>query len=240
MVDISFLFTTFPYVAVAIAVIGSVYRYFTDRFSYSSQSSQFLESKELFLGSLQWHYGIILVLLSHTGATLLAPYSGLILADPIVRDLIRMLGPILGLSAAFGLVMLIIRRLSNVKVRSVTSRADWVMLLLLLVQVALGLSITFFYRWGSTWYPYTATPWLVSLATFNPQPQFVEGLPLIIQFHFLNPFLIIAIIPFTSLVHLFTVPITYIWRPYQVVIWNRRKNTGVQQMNKKKLMKNDK
>ena len=240
MVDISFLFTTFPYVAVAIAVIGSVYRYFTDRFSYSSQSSQFLESKELFLGSLQWHYGIILVLLSHMGATLLAPYSGLILADPVVRDLIRMLGPILGLSAAFGIVMLIIRRLSNVKVRAVTSRADWVMLLLLLVQVALGLSITFFYRWGSTWYPYTE-----ETKELNENARVLiensdEYRKSVNDLHFLNPFLIIAIIPFTRLVHLFTVPITYIWRPYQVVIWNRRKNTGVQQMNKKKLMKNDK
>jgi nitrate reductase gamma subunit len=38
----------------------------------------------------------------------------------------------------------------------------------------------------------------------------------------LGGFLLIAVFPFTRLVHAVTVPITYLWRPYQVVIWNRR------------------
>jgi len=235
MADLSILFTVFPYVAIAIAVIGSVYRYFNDRFSYSSQSSQFLENRELFWGSVPWHYGIILAFLAHLGATVLAPVWGLIIASSISRDIIRLTGPILGLVAAFGLLVLIVRRVENDKARAVTSKADWVMLILLLIQIVMGLIITLFYRWGSAWYPYTASPWLFSIVTLNPQPQFVQVLPPLVQAHFLNAFLLVAIIPFTRLVHLFTVPITYLWRPYQVVIWNRRTYSGVNQdVNKKK------
>ncbi len=236
MADLSILFTVFPYVAIAIAVIGSVYRYFNDRFSYSSQSSQFLENRELFWGSVPWHYGIILVFLAHLGATVLAPVWGLIITSSISRDIIRLTGPILGLVAAFGLLVLIVRRVENDKARAVTSKADWVMLILLLIQIVMGLIITLFYRWGSAWYPYTASPWLFSIVTLNPQPQFVQVLPPLVQAHFLNAFLLVAIIPFTRLVHLFTVPITYLWRPYQVVIWNRRTYSGVNQdFNKKKI-----
>ncbi len=222
MVDPSVLFTVFPYVAIVIAVIGSVYRYFNDRFSYSSQSSQFLENRELFWGSVAWHYGIILVFLLHLVAAVLAPYWGSVVVTSISRDIIKLIGPSLGLIATGGLLVLIIRRVENDKARSVTSAADWVMLTLLLLQVVLGLVITLFYRWGADWFRYTASPWLFSLITLNPQPQFIEMLPPLIQVHFLTAFLLVAIIPFTRLVHLFPVPITYIWRPYQVVIWNRR------------------
>ncbi len=227
MVDTStILFTVFPYVAITIAVLGSVYRYFNDRFSYSSQSSQFLENRELFWGSVPWHYGIILALLAHLGATVLAPVWGTIIASPINRDIIRLTGPILGFIAAFGLVVLIVRDAGNNKARAVHSKADWLMLILLLVQIGLGLTITLFYRWGSAWYPYTASPWLFSIVELNPQPQFILALPPLVQTHFLNAFLLVAVIPFTRLVHLFTVPITYLWRPYQVVIWNRRTYSG--------------
>ena len=54
------LYAVIPYLAVAIAVVGGIWRYRTDRFSYSSQSSQFLESRTLFWGSVAWHYGILL------------------------------------------------------------------------------------------------------------------------------------------------------------------------------------
>src|SRR4030066_251708 len=62
------LFAAFPYVAVVLAVVGGIVRYFTDRFSFSSHSSQFLENRVLFWGSVSWHYGIIFVLLAHIGA----------------------------------------------------------------------------------------------------------------------------------------------------------------------------
>jgi len=154
---------------------------------------------------VSWHYGIILALLAHLAATVLAPYWGLIAATSFSRDIIRLTGPIFGLLAAFGLVILIVRRVENDKAKAVTSRADWMMLILFLVQVGLGLTITLFYRWGSAWYPYTASPWLFSLVTLKPAASICPSTAAANQAHFLNAFLLIAIIPFTRLVHLFTI-----------------------------------
>ena len=69
----TFFFAVFPYLCVGVAVVGGVYRYATDRFSYSSQSSQFLENRALFWGSVTWHYAIIVVLLAHIAALAFRP-----------------------------------------------------------------------------------------------------------------------------------------------------------------------
>lgn len=65
-------------------------------------------------------------------------------------------------------------------------------------------------------------PWIASLFQLQPKTEFVSRLPLAVQLHALGGFLLVALFPFTRLVHIVTVPIAYLWRPYQVVIWNRR------------------
>mgnify|MGYP001586413808 CR=1 FL=1 len=64
------LFAIFPYVAIVVAIVGLLWRYRTNQFSFSSVSSQFLENRQLFWGSAPWHYGIIIILLGHLGAIL--------------------------------------------------------------------------------------------------------------------------------------------------------------------------
>jgi nitrate reductase gamma subunit len=103
-----------------------------------------------------------------------------------------------------------------------TSALDWILLAALLAQMALGFWVALFYRWGSDWYVHTAVPWIVSLAQLQPRVEYVASLPWLVKLHMLGGFLIIALFPFTRLVHLVTFPLTYLWRPYQVVIWNRR------------------
>ena len=92
----------------------------------------------------------------------------------------------------------------------------------LLAQVVSGFFVALFYRWGSDWYLHTAVPWLVSLATFHPQIQHVTALPWPVKAHMIGAFVILALFPFTRLVHAVTFPFRYLWRPYQVVVWNRR------------------
>ncbi|MEK7773902.1 MAG: respiratory nitrate reductase subunit gamma, partial [Deltaproteobacteria bacterium] len=53
------LFGGMPYVFLMIAIVGSIWRFGSNRYTWSSQSSQFLENKVLFFGSFPWHYGII-------------------------------------------------------------------------------------------------------------------------------------------------------------------------------------
>ena len=219
-------FIAFPYLAVFLAVAGGIYRYYTDRFSYSSFSSQFLENRRLFWGSVPWHYGIILVLTAHLLALIFPGAWGGLLAAPLRLYVLEVTGMALALMTIGGLAWLLLRRLTNARVLVVTTALDWLVVVALLVQVILGFVVAFFYRWGSGWYLYTAVPWLISLAVFNPQIQAVAVLPLWIKLHMLSGLFVIAIFPFTRLVHLVTFPITYLWRPPQVVIWNRRPPAG--------------
>ena len=220
------LFAAFPYVAVVLAVVVSIYRYATDRFSYSSFSSQFLENRTLFWGSIPWHIGIIFVLLAHLVALLFPGVWASIISNPNRLYTLEVIGLVLALASLVGLLLLFLRRLYTRRIFVVSTTMDWVLLLVLVAQVAMGFWVAIFFRWGSDWYLHTAVPWLQSLARLDPETQFVTALPWVVKLHMLGGFVIVALFPFTRLVHMVTFPITYLWRPYQVVVWNRRQRQG--------------
>ncbi len=217
----NFLYGIFPYIAFALAITGGIYRYYSDRFSYSSLSSQFLENRVLFWGSVPWHYGVILILLGHLFGGLFPGISFDFVKEPSRLFILELIAASLGLIAIVGIVLLIARRIVDSKVMKVTSVMDWILLILLTAQVAAGLTIALVYRWGSLWYLDTAVPWFWSIGHLTPNVETIVPLPWIVKFHMFNAFVIIALFPFTRLVHIFTFPITYLWRPYQVVIWSR-------------------
>lgn len=215
------LFVVLPYVALVLAIGGGVHRYRHDRFSYSSLSSQLLENRRLFWGSVSWHYAIITVLLAHLVAFALPGVWARTIADPLTLYTLELVGFALALAAMGGLCVLIVRRLTQARIRVVTTPMDWILLVVLLVQVALGFWVSLVYRWGADWYVHTAVPWLLSLVRFHPEIQYVSSLPWVVKLHMLNGFLVIALFPFSRLVHLVAFPFWYIWRPYQLVIRNR-------------------
>ncbi len=214
-------YVVFPYISTVLAVGVGLYRYFTNRFSYSSMSSQFLENRVLFWGSVPWHYGIVIILITHFLALVIPDFWVSLHRSAVRTMIIELIGGALGLFTVLGILVLIIRRIVNAKARPVTTVMDWILLIDLLLQVAAGLYIALFERWGSLWYEYTAMPWLVSLAMFIPRIDFITPLPWIVRFHMINAFVLIGLFPFTRLVHVFTIPISYLWRPYQVAIWNQ-------------------
>jgi nitrate reductase gamma subunit len=215
------LFVAFPYVAIVLAIAGGVYRYRANRFSYSTLSSQLLENRRLFWGSVPWHYGIVVVLLAHMIGFLIPGMWSSFTATPGVLYTVELIGFAFGLAALIGLCVLIVRRFTTPRILAVTSPMDGLLLLALLVQVALGFYVSLNYRWGADWYVDTAVPWLISLVSLNPQTHFVSSLPWVVKLHMLNGFLVIALFPFSRLVHLIMFPFWYLWRPYQLVIRNR-------------------
>jgi nitrate reductase gamma subunit len=217
------LFVVFPYVAVALAVGGTIYRYLTNQFSFTSLSSQFLESDIQFWGSTLWHYGIIPTLLIHLAGFIVPKLMAALHSTPETLYLAELAGKVLGLMALVGVLAMFYRRLALSKIRVVTSPVDWFVLVLLLIQIVLGLTMAYMYRWGATWYLHTVTPWVASLATFQPAPQYVAALPWVPKLHFLNATLLIAIFPFCRLVHMASFPVSYLWRSFQLVIWTRRR-----------------
>lgn len=218
-----FLFGIFPYIAIVLAVIVTICRFKSDRYSITTKSSQFLENKVLFFASNSWHYGILIVLIAHIFAVVLpGPWEKLI-GDPMRLYAVEITGFGLGLLSLLGIILLIVRRLTNPKLKAVTTKRDKLVGLVLLLQVLSGVAMAAHYRFGASWYVHTAVPWIWSLVKLSPEVSFIANLPHMVKFHFFNAFFLIALIPFTKLVHVFTLPLSYLLRPPQVVIWNRFK-----------------
>jgi nitrate reductase gamma subunit len=216
------LFIVFPYLAVFVAVIGSLVRYFIDRFTYSSLSSELVEHRVLFWGIVPWHYGVIPILLIHLAGFTIPQIMSIIHSVASRLYVAELIGKFLAFSCLFGIAVLILRRLTYSRLRLLTTPMDWVVLALLFIQIFLGLGVSLFYRWGAVWFLETVSVWVNSLATFHPMTLNVDTLPLIPKLHFLNATLLIILFPFTRLVHLVTFPVTYLWRRFQVVIWHRQ------------------
>lgn len=215
------LFVVFPYAAFVTAVVVSILRWRRHPFTVSALSSQLLESRRLFWGSVSFHWGITLVLVGHLLALLIPSGFELWNGAPARLYLLEATGFALGLWALFGVVVLLLRRFTVRRVQAVTTPMDVVVLALILVQVATGLWIALGYRWGSFWGTAVFVPYVRSLITLSPRPELVAALPIVLKTHVLAFFGFLAVFPFTRLVHIITLPLGYLTRPWQKVIRNR-------------------
>lgn len=213
------MFAVLPYVAMVVFLLATIQRYRQQTFTYSSLSSQLLENKHHFWALVPFHFGIITVLLGHVVAFLLPGQILLWNSRPLRLYILEATGLAFGLATLVGFLAIIVRRITDSKVRAVTSRADWIVYFLLLVQVMTGLETSITYRWGSGWFAAIAAPYLWSLVKFSPEIAFVAPLPWIVKMHIVNAFLVIGFFPFSRLVHILVVPNPYLWRKRQVVRW---------------------
>jgi nitrate reductase gamma subunit len=215
----SLIFIALPYSALALFLFVVPYRYFADRLKWTPFSTQFLEHKTLYWGAMAWHFGIILVLLIHLTGFLAPRLFQALLSNQTFLVTMENVSLGLGLLALFGSIVLLVRRWTSARVRSVTGIADRLILILLIFQVATGLYINIFIRWGYQWYHYTAVPYLYSLITLSPEIGYVSDFPLLFKLHVAGAFLIFGLLPFTKLVHLFYLPIAFLKDPPIVYRW---------------------
>ena len=216
------LFVVFPYVAIVLAIVGTAYRIARRPFTVSSVSSQLLESKKLFWGSVPFHWGILLILIGHLVALILPASVEAWNSAPIRLYMLEITGLALAIWSLFGLGVLVYRRVTFAKIRAVTTPMDLVVLGLLLAQVVTGILIATLFRYGSSWGTSVFVPYIQSLFVLDPRPELVEPLPFILQFHAALFFLFLVLFPFTRLVHIITLPVGYLTRPFQLVKWVRR------------------
>lgn len=218
-----FFLGVFPYLAVVIAVVGSWARWRYRPDTINARSSQLLEGQLQRLGSLSWHWAILAVLAAHAAAAVAPGAFGRVLSSPIRLYVLEVTGLGLGALALAGLALLAVRRL---RLPVKTSGQDWLLLALLAAQTGTGVWIAFTLRWGSGWYLHTAAPWLASLARLDPQIQAMSVLPLVVKLHAVGAFVLVALVPFTRLVHAFVWPVGYLWRAPQLVFWRRPRGAG--------------
>lgn len=215
-------FTVLPYVSLVLFLLATIERYRTQTFSYSSLSSQFLENQHHFWGLVPFHYGILVVTAGHLVAFLIPSELLLWNRNPLRLYVLEVTALVFGLLTLVGLVAIVVRRITDPKVKLVTSPADWVVYVLLLTQVVSGVLVAVFHPWGSSWFAAALAPYLWSLVLLNPDIAAVSVMPLLAKLHIVNAFLLIGFFPFSRLVHILVVPNPYLWRKPQVVRWYRR------------------
>ncbi|WP_216900486.1 respiratory nitrate reductase subunit gamma [Nocardia alni] len=211
---------TLPYVAFTSFVLGHLWRYRTDQFGWTTRSSQIYESRLLRLGSPLFHFGMVGVVGGHV-LGVLVPQSwtdALGISERLYHLVAVSAGTAAGVAVIAGISILLYRRVTVRAVRQATTRTDKFMYLLLTAALVTGLLNTIGSNliWGTYNYRQTVSPWFRSLFTPHPQPQLMVGVPWTFQLHGLVVLTLIAVWPYTRLVHMFSAPVGYLFRPYIV------------------------
>ncbi|GGH75234.1 nitrate reductase subunit gamma [Compostibacillus humi] len=218
MADI-FWWVIFPYITGTIMIFGLLYRYAFRQLTWAAPSTNFLEKKWLRIGSPLFHYGIIFAFIGHVMGMVIPMefYQSLGISDHAYHIGAIWGGGLAGLMVVFGLVILLIRKITIDPVRIKATFADFFTVLALLFVAGTGTYMTIIYNTTVVAYEYRETigPWFRSLFIFQPKYELMGGVPFIFKLHVVSAFALFASIPFTRLVHIFSFPIRYPARPPQ-------------------------
>ncbi len=216
------LFGIYPYIALAVLAVGSVIRYDREPYSWRAGSSQLLRRKQLMIGSILFHVGVLVIFLGHVGGLLtpIAIWDALGVPHGAKQLLAMVAGGIAGVIAIIGATLLIHRRFFDARVRAASSFSDNLVILLLWVQLALGLAtipVSAQHLDGHEMVKFME--WAQGVFTFRAgASDLIRDVAPVFKLHLFLGLTILLIFPFTRLVHMLSAPIRYVWRSgYQVV-----------------------
>jgi len=215
------LFGYYPYIAMTSFLLGSLARYERGQFTWRSGSSQLLRTKDFRLGSNLFHVGILLLFVGHFVGLLMPPwlYHALGLSTSAKQVLAVIAGGVFGGVCAWGLYILLKRRLTDPRIRATSSRMDIAILLLIAVQLALGLltlPVSLYHLDGGNML--LLAEWAQRIVTFRPgAAEVLANVGFIFKLHLFFGITLFLMFPFSRLVHIWSVPVGYVGRPYQVV-----------------------
>ncbi|GAB1516746.1 respiratory nitrate reductase subunit gamma [Actinophytocola sp. KF-1] len=216
----TFVWIVLPYACLAVFLAGHVWRWRRDQFGWTTHTSQLLESRLLRLGSPLFHLGAFGVIGGHAmGLLMPAELTAKIgISEHVYHAVAVGAGTLTGLMLVAGLVLLIARRFVNGRVRRVTTTMDKVLYAALAAMVVLGMIATVGTNLLGDGYDYreTIAVWFRGIFWLSPDARLMAGAPLLYQLHAIGGFLFLALWPFTRLVHVWSAPLAYLWRPYVV------------------------
>jgi len=222
------LWGVLPYVAFALLVAGLIWRYRYDKYGWTARSSQVHDSKLLNIASPAFHYGILFVLAGHL-VGLFVPKSW---TDPIgvgmhtyhVFSLYG--GTAAGALAVAGALLLVHRRRTHAPIFRATTVNDTLMYVVLLAAIAMGMAAKLTHSTGDGYnYHASIALWARSLFTLQPKTGLMAQAPTTFQIHAVIGLLLFALLPFTRLVHMFSAPVQYLFRPY--IVYRSRDPRGL-------------
>jgi len=128
-------------------------------------------------------------------------------------------GGFFGLMCFIGMTILLLRRLFNTRIRATGTGRDLLVLLLIYAQLLLGMAslvVSTGHMDGEQMAKFAK--WAQHIVTFRSgAAEFIVGAHWIYQAHLVLGLVLILITPFTRLVHVWSVPVGYLMRPYQIV-----------------------
>ncbi|BAH54968.1 respiratory nitrate reductase subunit gamma [Rhodococcus opacus] len=210
-----------PYVTLAIFVVGTWWRYRYDKFGWTTRSSQLYESRLLRIGSPLFHFGILVVIVGHViGLVIPQSWTDAIGMNEHVYHLQALvLGAIAGVATMAGALILVYRRRTRGPVFTATTWNDKLMYAVLLAAIVAGLATTLLGS-GVTGeesnYRETVSPWFRSIWILQPRGDLMAQASLAYHVHVAIALVLFALWPFTRLVHAFSAPVAYLFRPYIV------------------------
>ncbi|MEL5990397.1 respiratory nitrate reductase subunit gamma [Microbacterium phosphatis] len=210
-----------PYVMLAVLIGGTVWRYRYDKFGWTTRSSQLYESRLLRIGSPLFHFGLLVVIAGHViGLLIPNTWTAAVgVTEEMYHVVALSLGAVAGIATLGGVVILIYRRRTTGPVFMATTWNDKFMYIVLVLALVAGLATTLISVFGphhEQTYRDTVAPWFRSLFVFQPDIAAMSQATLEFQIHTLIGMALFMIWPFTRLVHAFTAPLHYLFRPYIV------------------------
>lgn len=221
-------FGLYPYLAGAVFIIGSWMRFDSEQYTWKADSSQLMSNKNMRLASNLFHIGIIGIFLGHL-VGLLAPFAvwDAIALSSLGKQSIAMYGGgFLGILCLIGGSMLWWRRVTHPRVRAAGRTSDLFILTWIMVTLLFGLATTFttahHAAQGSADTMMTLAQWAKSIVLFAPQPELVAQTEAVFRWHLFFGMTLFLLFPFTRLVHIWSLPLGYLGRAYQIVRTKRQ------------------
>jgi nitrate reductase gamma subunit len=212
------LWVVLPYASLVLFVAGHVWRYRYDQFGWTSRSTQLLERRWLAWGSNLFHYGALAAIAGHVLGMLIPNWltAAVGISEQAYHVLSAVAGSAAGLVCVAGFVILAARRAYFARVRRTTSPTDVAVYVLLAIVIGLGLGETLFVNAFGAGYDYrtTVAVWFRGIFVLDPRPDLMASAPLVYQVHAASAWLLYALWPFSRLVHVWSLPLQYLGRPY--------------------------
>ena len=208
-------FVVFPYIALTVFVVGHAWRYVTDWKRWNAASSQFLHKDSLKGGITIFHWGALLTLLGHAGGMLIPQrvYDLFGVNAAAHNFMAHWAGLVAGLLMVPGVIWLLVRRIRQERIAANTAIHDYVLLVMLLVVSGLGLYNVVFTHYDVL---YSVAPWIRSIVVLAPDTALIAPVPVSYKLHILTALALLAYSPFTRLVHIWSAPVTYLYRNYVI------------------------
>jgi nitrate reductase gamma subunit len=210
-----FFFSVLPYIALTLFIVVPIVRHRFGGFRWTTRASGFFERPGMGIAAMALHWGIFILFVGH-----LLGFIGGLATQAAWVDAFHWIGVVGGILAFYGFTLALVRRIVVREMRAVSQVDDYVVLVLLTAISFTGLYPVLADK--SFGLSYTVGPWLGDILLLRPEVGAMAGLALISKIHIILAFTFLAYFPFTKMVHMWTVPLGYLWRPYQTMRTYRR------------------